>query len=119
MPGLFSGCLAIPSIVPKFVWLGTDVHAHADDLFRITRADDRGVLARKLCELRKIARNSGIYEALYYLHVALYSPSRLFIYIHIDYDYVCYSYRCLIEIEIKLDCIAASNCVIIYKLYNG
>ena len=45
MPGLFSGCLAIPSIVPKFVWLGTDVHAHADDLFRITRADDRGVLS--------------------------------------------------------------------------
>lgn len=80
MPGLFSGCLAIPSIVPKFVWLGTDVHAHADDLFRITRADDRGVLARKLCELRKIARNSGIYEALYYLYViALYSPFHLFI----------------------------------------
>lgn len=83
MPGLFSGCLAIPSIVPKFVWLGTDVHAHADDLFRITRADDRGVLARKLCELRKIARNSGIYEALYYLYlIALYSPFHLFICIY-------------------------------------
>lgn len=50
MPGLFSGCLAIPSIVPKFVWLG-DVHAHAADLCRITRAADRAALARKLCEL--------------------------------------------------------------------
>lgn len=118
MPGLFSGCLAIPSIVPKFVWLGTDVHAHADDLFRITRADDRGVLARKLCELRKIARNSGIYEALYYLHVALYFPSRLFIYTY--RLRLCYiTYRCLIKIEIVLDCIAALNYVIIYKIYHG
>lgn len=76
-------CLAIPSIVPKFVWLGTDVHAHVDDLFRIIRADDRRVFARKLCELRKIARNSGIYEAFYYLYVILLSPFIIYLYIHV------------------------------------
>lgn len=59
------------------------MHAHVDDLFRIIRADDRRVFARKLCELRKIARNSGIYEAFYYLYVILLSPSIIYLYIHV------------------------------------
>lgn len=59
-----------------------------DDLFWITRADDRTAFARKLCELRKIASNSRIYEAFHYLYVALFSLPFIHMRVRIDSNYI-------------------------------